>query len=204
MFSYTTPRGKAIEYMLHQPDHIDPDAGCPTILALPPGAQIGGDAHAYDSWFASITQKGWAICVPIAPDGKKFYQGSERYLPGLLDQVESQLKIAGDKFYLFGVSNGGISAFRIGTLSPQRFHSITVIPGWPKPVDEARLAAITHLPVNFIVGDQDPRWRAKSIEFHDRLIEMGGNSTLEIMPNQGHMVFQSYSVDQIINILTRK
>ena len=76
-----------------------------------------------------------------------------------MDHVESQVKLAGSKSYLFGVSNDGVSAFRMATLNPERFHSITIFPGWPKPADEKRFDSVSDIPINFQVGETDARWR---------------------------------------------
>lgn len=142
------------------------------------------------------------VC-PVTPDGKLFFQGSERYLPYLMDHIQNEIKLQGDKFYLLGVSNDGISAFRVATLHPECFHSITVMPGWPKPADQKRLEYIMNIPVNFVVGELDERWRAKSEEFSAKLSEMGCDTYLEIIPGEGHMGFHSYGLSELEKLLKR-
>ena len=199
----TTPRGKKLEYLLSLPKDFDAAKTYHTILAIPPGDQTKEYVAAYESWFDYFAKQGWIVVSPVAPDGKLFFQGSERYLPYLMDQIQSEFKLDGDKFYLLGVSHGGNSSFRVGTLYPERFHSITVIPGWPKPADENRLENIVEVPVNFVVGEDDVRWRKKSEEFYETLKKMGGNVTLEYIPNEGHMAFQRYSFEKLKVLLLR-
>ena len=104
---------------------------------------------------------------------------------------------------MFGVSNGGISAFRVATLHPERFHSITVLPGWPKPADEKRLANILNIPINFLVGEEDTCWRAKAEIFWAEIVELGGDATLEIIPGEGHMAFAKYPLDRLLEVIKR-
>lgn len=80
---------------------------------------------------------------------------------------------------------------------------MTVLPGWPKPADESRLDKIKSLPINFVVGEQDDRWRKKSEEFADRLRKMGGDVSLEIVPLEGHMAFQNYPLEKLEQLLLR-
>ena len=199
----TTPRGRQLEYFLNLPDNLDSQKEYRTLLALPPGDQTKSEAEAYMHWFEYFKKQAWAMVCPIAPDGKLFFQGSEQYLPYLMDHLQDELNLFGDKFYLLGVSNGGISAFRIATLHPNRFHSITVMPGWPKPADENRLNQITGMPVNFVVGEKDERWRKKSEEFTDALKKIGGDVYFEVVPAEGHMAFHRYPFDKLEKLILR-
>ena len=198
-----TSRGKKFEYYLHLPATFDAEKTYRTILAIPPGDQTEEYVDAYRNWFDYFAKEGWVMISPVTPDGKLFFQGSERYIPKLLDHIQSEIKLHGDKFYLLGVSNGGINAFRNATLQPERVHSITGIPGWPKPADENRLDKIISILVNFVVGENDDRWRKKSEEFYGTLKTMGCNVSLELIPNEEHMAFHSYQLDKLKKLLLR-
>ena len=200
----TTPRGKKLEYYLSLPENFDANKTYRTILAIPPGAQNKNEVEPYMPWIEYFAKQDWIMVCPVTPDGKAFHQGSERHLPYLMDNLQNEIKLYGDKFYLLGVSNGGISSFRVGTLHPERFHSITVIPGWPKPADENRLEKIVDIPINFIVGEEDFHWLKKSEEFADALTKMGANVSLEIIPDEGHTVFRAVKFDELKKLLIRK
>lgn len=199
----TTSRGKRLEYFLSLPKGFDKDKTYRIILAIPPGEQTKSLVDAYSQWFEYFAEQGWIMISPVTPNGKLFFQGSERYLPYLMDHIQNEFKLEGDKFYLLGVSNGGVSSFRVATLHPERFHSITVMPGWPKPADENRLEKIVDIPVNFVVGEQDERWRKKSEEFYETLKKMGCDVTLEIVPSEGHLVLHSYPLNKLEELLLR-
>lgn len=201
--TFSTSRGKELGYLLSMPHDFGLEKTYPALLALPPGEQTRGLAQVYEPWFPYLQEQGWIVCCPVVPDEKLFFQGAERYLPCFMDYFESQFHMTGEKYYLFGVSNGGISAFRIATLNPERFHSITVCPGWPKPADAKRLDAILELPVNFLVGDMDTRWRKKAEEFSRKILEMDGDAVLELIPGQGHMAFHTISAARLLQTFMR-
>lgn len=202
-FSYKSPRGKIIEYYLSIPQNSNDNQDARVILALPPGDQSKEAASVYDPWLSEITSSGWAVCTPTAPTGKLFFRGAETYIPGLMDEVTTFLRLPKVGFHIFGVSNGGVSAFRIATLNPERFKSLTVFPGWPKPADVARLDNLLHMPVSFIVGEDDIRWKSKSTHFHNKINNNGGDSVLEIVQNEGHMAFRNFPVKSLLRIIGR-
>lgn len=199
----TTPRGKKLEYLLSTPKNFHSGNSRPALLIFPPGEQTRELALVYQPWLPFFQGQGWVVVIPIAPDGNLFFRGSERYLPLLMDKVESEMSLYRGRFHLFGVSNDGISAFRVATLNPERFQSITVLPGWPKPADEKRLANILHIPLNFLVGEEDPPWRAKAETFWTKILEVGGEATLEIIPGEGHMAFATYPLEKLLEVITR-
>jgi len=145
----------------------------------------------------------WLIRDRYDPDHKLFFQGPERYIPQLLESFGGKIEVFGNKYYLLGVSNGGISAFRVGTLNPEKFHSITVMPGWPKPADENRLEKIVGIPINFVVGETDERWRKKSEEFYETLKNLGADVSHDVIPGEGHMGFHYYPLEKLENLLKR-
>jgi len=200
---FETPNGKKLPYYLSLPRNFNEAKTYRVILAIPPGDQTKEFVGVYSGWFDYFRELGWVVISPVTPNDKLFFQGPERYLPRLLKSLDGKIKVFGNKFYLLGVSNGGISAFRASTLYPEKFHSITVLPGWPKPADENRLDKIIGIPINFVVGEIDERWRKKSEEFYETLKNLGADVSYEIIPGEGHMGFHRYPLDKLVNLLTR-
>lgn len=173
------------------------------LLAIPPGDQSTEMVHeAYDAWMPHLVKKGWVIACPVAPKGKLFFQGSERLIPGLLDELQKRFKPHMQKVHLLGISNGGISAFRLATLNSSIFHSITVIPGWPKPADITRIGNIRNIPVHFIVGADDEWWLEKARKTDRRLKKLGCRSSLTVIPNGDHFAFRKIKPNEIEKIVT--
>ena len=173
------------------------------ILALPPGEQNHLEASVYEIWLDDFQAAGWSTIIPVAMGEKLFWQGSERAIPNIVEHFEMQNNLSMAKFHLLGISNGGISSFRVATLDARRFTSITVIPGWPKPADQIRLEALKDVPVHFIVGQEDPRWLAKAEEFCKMIGDLGGKAELEIVAGQGHRVFEAFSGQDILARMRR-
>lgn len=188
-----TNDGRTLDYLIALPQGFDERTPYPVLLALPPGeqnremAQTSLDKY----WEAEGTSRGWVVVVPIAPKGKSFHTGTERAIPFLLDEVSRAVVMEGGKAHLAGVSNGGKSAFRIATEYPQRFHSLTVLPGFP-PDDRATLGlrSLNQLPggVAMYVGEDDPKWIAPMREVKQKLDAYGIANTLEVWPASGHVV----------------
>ena len=89
------------------------------------------------------------------PGGILYFQGSEQYLPEFVQRIEAIYPPEGGKLHVSGVSNGGISAFRIATMIPEKVASITAVPGFPKTSDFDQLDKLTHIPIALYAGEND-------------------------------------------------
>ena len=183
--------GRVIEYALVLPDHFDKTAPYPVLLALPPGDQskhlVEAGLHLY--WEAEAKKRGWVVISPAAPDGESFYTGAEKELPNLLDEISKSVVFEGGKAHLAGVSNGGLSAYRVITEYPNRFLSLTVLPGFPP--DARALAALNRLkeiPVAAFVGGEDSGWVRDSRETKEKLDRLGIENILEVVSGEGHVI----------------
>ena len=140
----------------------------------------------------------------LSPDGRLFFKGAEFVLPGFMDHLLDTYPVEDGKFYLLGVSNGGISAFRAGTLYPDRFRSITVVPGYPLDPDAARLAQLAELPVTMVVGERDGAWTERSQSTFDALTALGGNPHLVIVPDGDHFIYEGISPETLAAYILRR
>jgi poly(3-hydroxybutyrate) depolymerase len=183
--------GHTIDYALVLPDHFDKSKAYPVLLALPPGDQSRQMVEAGLSfyWEAEAKRRGWVVISPSAPSGESFYTGLDQELPPLLDEVAHTVLFEGGRVHLAGVSNGGLSAYRVITEFPDRFLSLTVLPGVPP--DARALAALKNLkgmPVAAFVGADDTEWVRGSREASQELDRLGIQNTLTIVPGSGHVI----------------
>lgn len=186
-------QGRTLDYFLSLPDGFDSAKPYPVLLAIPPGdqtrelAQTGLDKY----WEAEAKTRGWVIISPIAQKSRTFHSGLERSIPFLLDDIARTVTFEGGRAHLAGVSNGGKSAFRIATEFPNRFLSLTVLPGFP-PDDRAELGlrSLKALPggVAMHVGENDRDWLAPSRLVKQKLEAYGVPVTLEVWPGGGHVL----------------
>lgn len=183
--------GRVIEYALVLPDHFERTKPYPVLLALPPGNQdkqlVEAGLRLY--WEAEAKKRGWVIISPAAPPGTTFYTGAEKDLPHLLDEVSKTVVFEGGKAHLAGVSNGGLSAYRVITEYPERFLSLTVLPGIP-PDDRAfnALGRLKGIPVAAFVGGEDSEWLRGSQAAGQQLDALGIKNKLKIVPGEGHVI----------------
>jgi len=182
--------GGTLRYALVLPPDFDPDRVYPALLALPPGPQHEGMVEAGLSryWGRQAAESGWLVVSPVAPEGVLFFRGAERHIPDLLEHIRASHRLEGDRFHLAGNSNGGLSAFHIALDSPDQFHSLLALPGFPaRDEDFDRLGRLTGKPVRLFVGGADQRWIPPMERARDELAEMGEDVELTILPGEGHV-----------------
>jgi dipeptidyl aminopeptidase/acylaminoacyl peptidase len=182
--------GTALRYALVLPAGFTPAETYPVLLAMPPGPQTEAMVEAgLTYWQQEAQQRGWIVISPVAPDGVLFFQGSDQLMPEFLDGILGLYRVENGRFHLAGVSNGGISAFRIAAAEPERFQSMLVIPGRPAyEADFKSLDRLVDLPIAMYVGERDTDWVGRMQETEARLAELGTAVTLEIVPSEGHVV----------------
>ncbi len=204
-FAMTTPPGDEAEwhtievegrgrldYALLTPDGFEPDVAAPVLLALPPG-NGGRDMvqRGLELYFAEqARRRGWVVVSPAAPEGAPFFSEGALFLPSLLDQLAGKLTVEGGRVHLAGVSSGGRGAFHVAGLAPQRFASLTVLPGVPSEnASSAQLAAAGSLPIAFFVGEHDQGWLEASREATQRLHALGSERvSLKVRPGEEHVL----------------
>lgn len=186
----TIDDGRTLRYALILPEDFDPAKRYPALLALPPGPQTEPmvEAGLGRYWGAQAASRGWIVVSPVAPNGTLFHEGSETALPALLDAITERYPIEHGKFHLAGASNGGRSAFRVATLYPERFLSLTVLPGYPPTsADTKRLERIRDLPVAMFVGGADEPWIDAMQKVQAELRKYDADVSLTILPGEGHV-----------------
>lgn len=173
------------------PAEYVPGETYPILLALPPGGQGQREADAgLDRCWADEAQRhGWIVVSPVAPERALFFQGSEAVIPELLDTVTATYPPEDGRFYVGGISNGGLSSFRVALDSPERFASVTTLPGHPPTGDDlARLDGLAEIPVRMFVGENDDGWVEAAENARDALEQAGGHVELTIAAGEGHII----------------
>ena len=152
-------------------------------------------------WHEGMVAEGFVVVSPVAPKTGLFTGASHRRLPALLDHVAERYAVESGRWHLFGISNGGRSALVVGSAYPNRFRSVTVLPGaLARP---ASLDVLGSTPVTFVVGSEDGGWVQSSRAAHRSLSQRGGNSRLVVLEGQGHAAFQTVAWEQLRAWLTR-
>lgn len=180
-----------IGYATVVPSGFEPGDTAPVMLAMPPGSQDFRLTQRIVEgvYMTEALARGWVIISPAAPNSTLYFQGSETLIPGFLEWIETWVVPEGGGPHLVGVSNGGISSFRIAAQDPNSIQSLLVFPGFARSdEDSAALASMVDLPVRLFVGADDVSWIPAMEEAHDILLNAGTDVTLEIFPGEGHWI----------------
>ena len=184
-----TVDGTDIDVVLVVPPGLE--KGARVLFALPPGGQdLDLTTNIVEQIYAEqALERGWVVASPAAPGGELFFSGSEELAPGLLDQLAERFEPAGGKFALMGVSNGGLSSFRIARLAGvDRFSSLTAFPGYASGEDEAYVEELAAIPVRLFVGGDDTGWLNPMQELEQQLTDLGGDVERSVFPDEGHII----------------
>ena len=195
-----------LTYAVVTPENFDPEKTYPAVLALPPGdGSREMVENALQSYWGYGKPRGYIVVNPVAPDGVLFFDGAEEKIPVLLDEVARKYKIEGGRFHIAGISNGGISAFRIAEDYPKRFCSLAAFPGLPaNERDFGRLADIHAMPMLLVVGEQDGRWVGRMRETQEKISELGGAVSLHVLPGIGHFVKEGFRPNDLFSWLDQQ
>lgn len=194
MISYETitlNNRTTLAYAVVLPPNFTPDQTYPVLLALPPGPQtlemveVGLQSY----WTSEALKRGWVVLSPAAPEAQLFFQGSEIFMPEFLTQTAARYRPEKGKYYLGGVSNGGISAFRIAINNPELFQGLLALPGFPRTEEDfQRLKRLIDIPVTMFIGEHDTGWLPRMQATRDELARLSGHVSLEIVPDEGHFI----------------
>jgi hypothetical protein len=188
---FTANDGTQIPFTLVLPAGFQPGDEHPILLALPPGSQGQEevDAGLARYWEAEALERGWVVVSPVAPGGQLYFQGAERYLPGLLDSVGRVVRPEGGYYHLAGISNGGLSAFKVATENPELFRSLLALPGHaPDGESQEALGRIAATRVWMLVGSEDEDWRESAEATGERLSELRADVTVTVLEGQSHIL----------------
>ena len=185
-----TIAGLRFNYKVVLPKDFDPQKTYPAILAFPPGGQT------LDMVFVTLTQnwapeaqkRGYIAVIPAAPAGKLFPQEGARVFPEFLDKLLADYKIRDRKFYIAGMSNGGISAFHIAASYPQYFLSVTGFPGFLPDATPQRVNALATMCLYLHVGELDTDWRQTMQEQASAFRAKGYKVQMTVEKGQSHVI----------------
>ena len=153
--------GITVHYKVILPDGYDAARAYPAVLAFPGGSQTMDTVEGTieRNWREQAERLGYIVIVPAAPNGQLFFEDEgAKIFPEFLTKLLGDFKILDKKFHIAGVSNGGLSAFRIAASYPQYFWSVTGLPGYLLEATPERVRALANLCINMYAGEMDMTW----------------------------------------------
>ena len=204
--TFTTKDGTSIDWVLLVPPGRTKGTPGKVLFAFPPGGQdLDVTTKLVQTrWGPEALARGWVVASPAAPSTGLYYDDSSaKYVPELLDMVAKDYPPEGGKFDLGGVSNGGLSAFKAALSHPERFRSLTVLPGYsPDGGDDPNLTKIAKIGVAMFVGGNDSGWLEPSQQTQAVLQKLGDKVELHVVPNEGHII-QSLTSKDLFDAMER-
>lgn len=151
-------------------------------------------------WEQAARKRGWIVVSPINPDSARLFQAQSDPIAKLLDDINARFNIEGAKFHLTGVSNGGRAAFLAALDHPDRYASLTVLPGLlGTDATPQQVRALKDLPIAMFVGADDDEWTAEARRTVETLRKQGIEATLTIKEGQGHVM--QMPADELFDLL---
>ncbi len=185
-----TIAGLSVNYKVVLPTDFDPDKTYPAVLAFPPGDQsmLMVMTTLTRNWSLEAQKRGYIVVIPAAPERKVFSGEGARIFPEFLDKLLADYKIRDNKFYIAGMSNGGISAFYLAASYPQYFLSVTGFPGYLRDATPERIAALAKMCINMHVGEFDVDWRRSMEAQAAELRAKGMTVRLTVEAGENHVI----------------
>jgi len=151
----------------------------------------GGTANEYVAraqfWLGrELAKRGWAIAVPVSPDGTAFFGANAEKIPQVIEHLKQSDAIRPGKSLLVGVSNGGSAAIEIASRSPQNYLGVVAVPGIIK--DYAGIGNMQGLPVYIRIGADDSlRWNRQLPALIEKLNAVDATVNAALVPGAKHV-----------------
>lgn len=196
--------GTRLRFLLHLPPGHGGDAGgrWPLVLSLHGAGERGHEpsgvlVHGLPQRL--LAQPGFPALVlaPLCPPDSTWLELAPALLE-LLDEAVARLGADPARVHVTGLSMGGMGAWWLGLLAPERFASVVPVCGLVPPVAglRPRLARLAARPVWAFHGEDDPVVPvAESRRMVGWLEELGGRPRLTTYPGVGHAAWEQAYAD---------
>ena len=182
--------GTSIKLFFFEPHDVPlAEANPPPLAILIAGGSNNEFMAKAQFWLGKeFVDRGWAIAVPISPDGKGFSTRNSSTLQQIIEQLHETHTLQDSKPILVGMSSGGSEAIIIASLDPSAFRGVVATPGRIKA--DIPLVELDSLPFYIRIGEKDDfRWNRMLEPMSQRLLTAGAEVDAAIVEDARH-VFQ--------------
>lgn len=153
----------------------DTDGPRPVLLALPPGNQSRQMVEFVVQRYSKqeAMRLGWTVISPVAPEGQLLSGSNIGRVLELVDHVEKTYEVEYGRIHVAGVSNGGRTALELALAQPERFASLSLLPGMQENIGTKQLESLKHLPIAMYVGGNDTAWLVPMKAMVEGLTKLG-------------------------------
>jgi predicted peptidase len=185
-----TIAGLLLHYKVVLPKDYNAQKAYPAVLAFPPGGQTDDMVFVtlQRNWAPEAQRRGYIAVIPAAPAGRLFFEEGAKVFPEFLEKLLADYKIRDRKFYIAGMSNGGISAFHIAASYPKYFLSVTGFPGFLDDATPQRVDALANMCIYMHVGELDSDWRQTMTEQAAAFRAKGYKVQMTVEKGESHVI----------------
>ena len=158
----------------------------PLAIVMGGGAGNGRIASgAFQSLGQEFAKRGWAVAVPVSPNGQSFWGGNAEKVRELIGLLKARDDVADGPVLLVGVSNGGISALEIASRNPQEYKGVVAVPALAS--NSSALSSLKNFPVYLRIGSEDRLdWANRFDSSVDILTSVGVKLDALLLQDTGH------------------
>lgn len=181
---------RRVPYVVMTPEGFADGQTRPLALLFPPGDQTRAmTERALARYMLPLREAGWVVVGLVAEEGTPLLESGSALLPQVIDDISRVASPEWGLVHVVGVSSGGRAAMRASLAASAKVASLTVLPGFlPNDTDVARADALKDVPVTLFVGELDAPFLAESRRTHEALRARGVSATLEVLPEQAHVL----------------
>lgn len=176
--------GTEVKVLFFEPP--EPAQAPPLALLISGGSSNEFMARAQFWLGKELVARGWAIAVPISPDGNRFSADNSALFPDLIKQLYASHELQAGKPLLLGISSGGSAALAIAAQNPVAYLGVVATPGRIDP--DENLESLHGLPIYLRIGELDNfRWNRKMDAMVEALQRAGAGVDAAIVPDARHI-----------------
>ena len=179
--------GKLLDYEVT--GRSDTDGPRPVLLALPPGNQSRQLVEFVEQlyWQKEAERLGWTVISPVAPSGESLSGPNINRVLQLVEHIEKTYDVEHGRVHVAGASNGGRTALQLVLVQPERFGSLSLLPGMQEGINATQIESLTHLPIAMYVGGNDTGWLVPMMVMADELTKRGHPpAVFRVFEGEGH------------------
>lgn len=175
--------GESIRVLYFEP--AEQQASTPLAVMVTGGSSNEFMARAQFWLGKELVDRGWAVAVPISPEGRDFFVQHAEEFPQLIADLRKLHNLNPDKTLLVGISSGGSAALEIAAAHPEEYLGVVATPG---RVKRDSLGHLDGLPVYLRVGERDDfRWNRRLERDSARLKAAGALVDAALVPGAKHI-----------------
>lgn len=188
----------SVAYLRLRPARCSSPRLCPVVVAVGGGTQTENLAReSIRPWAQDLHDAGYLVLAPIAPGPDElFFEGGAELLVAFIEAAAERYMTPGERLVLFGVSNGGLSAFRVSPVVRDHLERVVVAPGFARTTDQHRLVDLAGLRVHIFVGADDD-WLAPAEDTVVRLRAAEARVTLRVFDGVGHLLASALRFEEL-------